>query len=263
MSCLLVLLLSLDKFLLHYLKKRWLSPRISTSPSKSRRSMAAAAAGGGGAKWSETAMLVIDMQKDFVDPAMRSPMLVDGGQAVVPTVAEAVAVARERGIYVVWVVREHDPSGADVEIFRRRYYSGGKGPTVKGLKGADLADGLVIKEGEYKLVKTRFSAFFATPLDSVLKTSGIKKLVIVGVQTPNCIRQTVFDAVALDYEKVTVIIDATAAARPEIHLKYKRYEEYRSGNTNLGRMATIKLLFLVIYYMLNSKLGLAMRPAPD
>jgi hypothetical protein len=35
--------------------------------------------------------------------------------------------------------------------------------------------------------------------------------------------------------------------------KYKRYEEYRSGNTNLGRMATIKLLFLVIYYMLNSK----------
>ena len=62
MSCLLVLLLSLDKFLLHYLKKRWLSPRISTSPSKSRRSMAAAAAGGGGAKWSETAMLVIDMQ---------------------------------------------------------------------------------------------------------------------------------------------------------------------------------------------------------
>uniref|UniRef100_A0A0E0H9M1 Isochorismatase-like domain-containing protein n=1 Tax=Oryza nivara TaxID=4536 RepID=A0A0E0H9M1_ORYNI len=282
MSCLLVLLLSLDKFLLHYLKKRWLSPRISTSPSKSRRSMAAAAAGGGGAKWSETAMLVIDMQKDFVDPAMRSPMLVDGGQAVVPTVAEAVAVARERGIYVVWsrllglvecdedcefrgriqeescvacgalskchrflgsvqcmcssvgskfvggfpsarrfglqVVREHDPSGADVEIFRRRYYSGGKGPTVKGLKGADLADGLVIKEGEYKLVKTRFSAFFATPLDSVLKTSGIKKLVIVGVQTPNCIRQTVFDAVALDYEKVTVIIDATAAARPEIHL---------------------------------------------
>jgi nicotinamidase-related amidase len=51
---------------------------------------------------------------------------------------------------------------------------------VKGLKGAELADGLVIKEGEYKLVKTRFSAFFATHLDSVLKTAGIKNLVIVG-----------------------------------------------------------------------------------
>ena len=51
---------------------------------------------------------------------------------------------------------------------------------MKGLKGAELADGLVIKGGEYKLVKTRFSAFFATHLDSVLKTAGIKNLVIVG-----------------------------------------------------------------------------------
>ncbi|XP_010234136.1 probable inactive nicotinamidase At3g16190 isoform X2 [Brachypodium distachyon] len=186
LSCLLVLVLSLDKFLLHYLRKRWLSggggsiiPRIPTSPFKSQRSMAAAA------KWTETAMLVIDMQKDFVDPAMGSPVLVAGGEGVVPTVAEAVSVARERGIFVVWVVREHDPSGRDVELFRRHLYSGGKGPTAKGSKGAELADGLVIKEG---------------------------------VQTPNCIRQTAYDAVALDYEKVTVIIDATAAARPDIHL---------------------------------------------
>ena len=44
------------------------------------------------------------MQKDFVDPAMASPMLVAGGEAVIPTVAEAVAVARERGIFVVWVI---------------------------------------------------------------------------------------------------------------------------------------------------------------
>lgn len=41
--------------------------------------------------------------------------------------------------------------------------------------------------------------------------------VLAGVQTPNCIRQTVFDAVELDYPDVTVIVDATAAATPEIH----------------------------------------------
>ena len=39
----------------------------------------------------------------------------------------------------------------------------------------------------------------------------------VGVQTPNCIRQTVFDAVALDFPSVSVIVDATAAATPEVH----------------------------------------------
>lgn len=40
----------------------------------------------------------------------------------------------------------------------------------------------------------------------------------LGVQTPNCIRQTVFDAVALDYQSVSVIVDATAAATPDIHV---------------------------------------------
>ncbi|XP_078176757.1 putative inactive nicotinamidase At3g16190 [Carex rostrata] len=157
-------------------------------------------------KWDETALLVIDMQNDFLL-----------AKAVVPSVAKVVSLARERGILVIWVVREHDPLGRDVELFRRHLYSNGKGLTMKGAKGAELVEGLKIREGEYKLVKTRFSAFFNTNLDALLKATRIKRLVIVGVQTPNCIRQTVFDAVALDYEHVTVIVDATAAATPEIH----------------------------------------------
>lgn len=54
------------------------------------------------------------------------------------------------------------------------------GPIVKGSVGAELVDGLVIKEGDYKLVKTRFSAFFATPLHSLLQGAGINNLVITG-----------------------------------------------------------------------------------
>ncbi|OMO54040.1 Isochorismatase-like protein [Corchorus capsularis] len=167
-------------------------------------------------KWKHTALLVIDMQNDFIleDGLMR----VNGGKAIVPNVIEAVEIARQRGILVVWVVREHDYFGRDAELFRQHLYSPEKGgPTAKGTVGAELADGLVIKEGDYKLVKTRFSAFFATHLHSFLKSNGVDKLVIVGVQTPNCIRQTVFDAVAYDYPSVTVIVDATAAATPEVH----------------------------------------------
>ncbi|XP_040371681.1 probable inactive nicotinamidase At3g16190 isoform X2 [Rosa chinensis] len=145
-------------------------------------------------------------------------MLVKGGKAMVPNVIEAVQMARQRGILVVWVVREHDPLGRDVELFRRHLYSSGKkGPTVKGQIGAELVDGLVIEEGDYKLVKTRFSAFFATHLDSYLKSNGVDSLVVIGVQTPNCIRQTVFDGVALDYKSITVIVDATAAATADVH----------------------------------------------
>lgn len=164
---------------------------------------------------SEMALLVIDMQNDFIFPG--SPMHVAGGEAIVPNVIRAVSVARKRGFLVIWVVREHDPLGRDVELFRRHMYASGNGPTTKGTKGAELVDGLVPKEGEYKLVKTRFSAFFGTHLDSLLQSNGIKSLVVIGVQTPNCIRQTVFDAVALNYQSVTVILDATAAKTPEVH----------------------------------------------
>ncbi|MED6118863.1 hypothetical protein PIB30_006652 [Stylosanthes scabra] len=167
--------------------------------------------------WNRTALLVIDMQRDFIEN--EGPMLVKGGKEIVPNVIKAVQVARQRGILIVWVVREHDPLGRDVELFRRHLYAAGQvGPTSKGSPGAELVDGLVIREGDYKLVKTRFSAFFATHLHSVLQGAGINNLVITGVQTPNCIRQTVYDAVALDYQPVTVIVDATAAATPDIHL---------------------------------------------
>lgn len=167
-------------------------------------------------KWKNTALLVIDMQKDFILPG--GPLAVDGGAAIVPNVIKVVQVARERGMLVVWVVREHDALGRDVELLRRHLYGTDKvGPTVKGHEGAELVEGLEIHEEDCKLVKTRMSAFFATNLDSVLRTSGIDSLVIVGVQTPNCIRQTVFDAVALDYPSVTVIVDATAAKTTEVH----------------------------------------------
>lgn len=79
------------------------------------------------------------------------------------------------------VVRDHDPLGRDVELFRRHLYSPGKGgPTSKGSSGAELVDGLVIEDGDYKVVKTRFSAFFNTNLHSFLNTEGVKDLVIVG-----------------------------------------------------------------------------------
>ncbi|CAH9122804.1 unnamed protein product [Cuscuta epithymum] len=167
-------------------------------------------------KWRTTALLVIDMQNDFILPG--GPMYVRGGEDIVPNVIKAVEAARNRGIPVIWVVREHDPWGRDVELFRRGLYSPGKPkPTSKGSVGAELVEGLVIKEGEYKLVKTRFSAFFNTNLHSYLQSNAITSLIITGVQTPNCIRQTVFDAVSWNYQPVTVIVDATAAATYEVH----------------------------------------------
>ncbi|GKA96832.1 probable inactive nicotinamidase [Tanacetum coccineum] len=120
---------------------------------------------------------------------------------------------------VMWIDIEGIPLKIGINpTFCRHWYGEGKlKPSSKGSKGAELVDGLVIKDEDYKVVKTRFSAFFATNLHSVLQAAGIDSLVVVGVQTPNCIRQTVFDVVGLDYKSVTVIVDATAAATPDVH----------------------------------------------
>ena len=64
------------------------------------------------------------------------------------------------------------------------------------------------------MTKTRFSAFHATALHADLVSRGVTRLVLAGVQTPNCIRATAYDALALDVPSVTVLSDATAAATP-------------------------------------------------
>ena len=54
------------------------------------------------------------------------------------------------------------------------------------------------------MVKKRFSAFMSTGLDSALRRLGVTRVVMCGVQTPNCIRATAYDAVCLDYPQVRV-----------------------------------------------------------
>ncbi|GAU22316.1 hypothetical protein TSUD_261160 [Trifolium subterraneum] len=52
--------------------------------------------------WNKTALLVIDIQKDFID--QESPMRLKGAIDIVPNVIKAVEVARQRGIFIVWVI---------------------------------------------------------------------------------------------------------------------------------------------------------------
>eukprot|EP00200_Dunaliella_tertiolecta_P005431 CAMPEP_0202337386 /NCGR_PEP_ID=MMETSP1126-20121109/87_1 /ASSEMBLY_ACC=CAM_ASM_000457 /TAXON_ID=3047 /ORGANISM="Dunaliella tertiolecta, Strain CCMP1320" /LENGTH=163 /DNA_ID=CAMNT_0048927563 /DNA_START=95 /DNA_END=586 /DNA_ORIENTATION=+ len=129
-----------------------------------------------------------------------------------PRVHKAVEAARSHSIPVFWVIREHDPSGVDIEYTRQHLVSkgGGAGATLPGSEGAKLVNGLEVQKGEIVVIKKRFSGFFSTNLDLMLRRLGIKQVVLCGVQTPNCIRATAVDALALDYE-VLILSDATAS----------------------------------------------------
>ncbi len=162
-----------------------------------------------------TALLVVDMQNDFCLPD--APLCVKGAMNCLPKVIQAVETARKSGSPVIWVVREHLPSGMDVESCRKALFEDGrKGATVVGTDGAKLVEGLSVLDGEPVVIKRRWSAFFATHLDLLLRRLGIEHVVVSGVQTPNCIRATAYDAVALDYPRVSVLSDATASSTDQV-----------------------------------------------
>lgn len=165
---------------------------------------------------SSEALLVVDTQFDFCDP--RGSCFVAGAPACIPRVARAVEAARRRGVAVLWVVRAHDPSGDDVELFRRDLFAdGGPGVCVRGSRGAEQVAPLAPGKEEQTVVKTRFSGFFRTPLGSILRRRGISAVTVCGVQLPNCVRGTAVDALGEDFWPIRVLADAVASADDDVH----------------------------------------------
>lgn len=159
------------------------------------------------------ALLIIDMQNDFVRAGM--PMQVAGADTVIGPVRAALDLFRREGLVVIHIVRVHRKDGSDVEIIRRERF--GQAPfAVEGTNGAAIISELSPAPGELVIKKVRMSGFIGTELDLVLRTLGVDTVVVCGIQTPNCIRTTVFDAIAYNY-RVWIVEDATGAQTDEIH----------------------------------------------
>ncbi len=159
------------------------------------------------------ALLIIDMQNDFVRDG--APLKVSDAGLIIGKIQSVLAVFREKRLPVFHVIRVHRRDGSDVELFRSNLFK--TMPfAMEGTKGAGVIGELEPREGEYLIRKTRMSAFMHTELDLVLRTLGVNTVFVVGIQTPNCIRTTVFDACALNYT-VRLVEDAVAAKNQDIH----------------------------------------------
>jgi nicotinamidase-related amidase len=153
--------------------------------------------------------VLVDVQKDFVARA-RNP---DG---LVRNCRLLLAVARKERVPIFHVRRSYRRDGLDVELPRLKRFIESGWMVEEGSDGARPPAGLEDCEGEIVVVKPRWSAFFQTELDLMLRRLGVSTLVIAGLQTPNCIRATAFDAIALDYGAI-VVSDATSAATASVH----------------------------------------------
>ena len=163
-----------------------------------------------------TALIVIDMQRGFL--AQRSAQCIAGAMATVPKCAAVIHNCRSRGIPVFFVVREYREDGSDVEHSRyRSWLAGGRAVSKAGAEeiGTDMQDEFNFQDGDYMVIKPRFSAFFQTELDLMLRRLRIDTLLLAGTTTPNCIRTTCYDGISLEYN-IAVLSDCTSSATEDI-----------------------------------------------
>lgn len=163
-----------------------------------------------------SALLVIDMENGFVEP--------DGGhcirfaQSTIPACSQAVKLARSKGIPVFFVKRIYRTDGSDVELTRyAAWKNGGRAcmPASTGHNSAQAPEGLRPQPGDYTIIKPRWSAFFQTELDLILRRLDIRTVILTGTTTPNCVRTTCYDAIALEYNTV-ILTDCCSSQTEEI-----------------------------------------------
>lgn len=176
-----------------------------------------------------TALLVIDMQRDFL---LREGYAARAGLDITPLVATirpigtVLAAARAAGLLIVHTREGHLPDLSDCPSYKlersRRANAeiGSKGPLgrllVRGEVGHDFVDALRPLEREIVIDKPGYSAFSHTALQQVLTRRGIETLIITGITTEVCVSSTLRTAVDLGYRCITVS-DACASGDPALH----------------------------------------------
>ena len=173
-----------------------------------------------------TALLVIDMQRDFVEPGGFGEALgndVGRLSAIVPTVRALLDWARRHAITVLHTREGHRPDLADCPPAKQRRGDpalriGAKGPMgrilVDGESGNDIVPALAPLAGEPVIVKPGKGAFWATPLDEMLRWRGVTHLILAGVTTEVCVQTTMREANDRGYDCL-LIEDATESYFPE------------------------------------------------
>jgi nicotinamidase-related amidase len=173
-----------------------------------------------------TALIVIDMQRDFLLPGGFGESLGnDVGQLlkVVPPLADLIAAARSAGIMVIHTREGHEPDLSDcppAKLSRgapsKRIGDDGKYGRIliRGEYGHDIIDELAPIDGEIVIDKPGKGAFYATQLQDVLTAGGITQLLITGVTTEVCVHTTTREANDRGYECL-VVSDCVGSYFPE------------------------------------------------
>ena len=170
----------------------------------------------------KTALLVIDMQSTFCEPA--APAEVPLSRAIVPTINLLSGHLRSMGIPIIWVLHANSSIGekSDWELFFQHVVGGSvRKQTMISLQPdrQTVWHELQTEPQDVTIIKNRYSAFISgsSSLESLLRDEGIDTILIAGTKTNVCCESTGRDAMMLDF-KVVMVSDCCAALSDDEHL---------------------------------------------
>ncbi len=163
----------------------------------------------------KSALITIDVQNDVLDD---QPFGIKGTYEVIPKIGKIVNAYRNKGKIVIHIVRIYKKDGSNVDLCRRDAFLKGNCVFVAGENGSRIVHDLLpvnecnlnyslllsggiqkIGEKEIIIYKSRWGAFYKTPLEKYLREKGINTLIITGCNFPNCPRTTIYEASERDF----------------------------------------------------------------
>lgn len=177
----------------------------------------------------KSALLVIDMQRDFLDPggyAATAGLDVAALRQAIAPIRRLLDAARRAGMLVVHTREGHRPDLSDcppAKLARSHAAGAGIGSPgplgrllARGEPGHDIVAELYPQAGEPVVDKPGYGAFHRTDLAAILANRGIERLYLTGVTTEVCVHSTLREAVDRGYRCI-LVGDACASAHPALH----------------------------------------------
>ncbi|KKK38916.1 isochorismatase [Mesobacillus campisalis] len=182
---------------------------------------------------SKTALLVVDMVYDFAHPdgAVYYPQ----NSEILPRIKRVIDECRKHDCLIVFMQQSHRRGKYDKHLA-----SVARPNCIEGTGGDELMPELGVQENDFIIKKRRYSSFYGTDLDLVLREHGVQSVIVCGTKTNCCIRATVNDAYHLNYN---VIVPRECVAtnddtNNEVHLS--------DINKYMGSVLTMEELFQLL-----------------
>lgn len=161
-------------------------------------------------------LLVVDMQNEFLKED--GAVFFHYAAEIVPNVKRLLSACRKASIPAVFTGHVHENPAVDGGMTAEWWPEIKRGESlIKGTKGVEICRALKPLKTEKIIWKHRYSAFYNTDLEIILRGMGITDLIITGVLTNVCCESTARDAFFRDF-RVFFLADATASSEPEFHI---------------------------------------------